>query len=294
MKVNSEGDSSLKLCVVSYQELSCPPLVLTRSVIIDRDRWSWQLHVHGKPVDPLNIPSLADTPVRLNCSTTSMLLSRLADLKTCAGNPDSSFVSLCKAKKNMQFESHDKRVVAYLDTYACVFIDGQCYSSTVRCSDCFLLSTNDRCDVCAQFRNNLRAQLSRSLRSRRAFYSKNANYRYEITLCIITAVIVSLRFMKTPERISALRKARRTLRNRDRRLARMKMKLDAFTSKVGVQLEDETEKEIEAIVDNHTSEMETLPLSDFQRIFWDQQVIIFYQAEFLACRILYYVRYYYR
>lgn len=78
--------------------------------------------------------------------------------------------------------------------------------------------------------------------------------------------------MKTPERISALRKARRTLRNRDLRLARMKKKLDAFTSEVGVQLEEQTQKEIELVVSEHASEMETLPLSDFQRVFWDQQV----------------------
>lgn len=78
--------------------------------------------------------------------------------------------------------------------------------------------------------------------------------------------------MKTPERISALRKARRTLRNRDLRLARMKKKLDAFTSEVGMQLEEQTQKEIELVVSEHASEMETLPLSDFQRVFWDQQV----------------------
>ena len=179
----------MKLCVVNYQESeSCPPLVLIRSVVINKTQWSWQLHVHGHQVDPSAIPSLADVPAQLNCSTASMLLSCLADLKTCAGNPDSSFVTLCKTKKNMQFMSSDKKVVAYLDTHACVFIDGDCYSSTVRCSDCLLLSNNVRCDICAQFRNSLRAQFSRS-RSRRAFYSKNTNYRYDSEIIIIDNII---------------------------------------------------------------------------------------------------------
>ena len=78
--------------------------------------------------------------------------------------------------------------------------------------------------------------------------------------------------MKTPERMSALRKARQTLRNRDLRLARMKKKLDAFTSEVGVELEDQTQKEIEVVVSSHASQIEALPMSDFQRVFWDQQV----------------------
>ena len=76
--------------------------------------------------------------------------------------------------------------------------------------------------------------------------------------------------MKTPERMSALRKARQTLRNRDLRLARMKKKLDAFTSEVGVELEDQTQKEIEVVVSSHASQIEALPMSDFLRVFWDQ------------------------
>lgn len=179
VNVTSGEDANLKLCVVNYQEReSCPPLVLTRSIVINKAQFSWQLHVYGHQVDPSTIPSLADIPAQLNCSSAvSLLLSRLADLNTCVGSPDSSFVTLCKAKKNMQFLSSDKKVVAYLDAYACVFIDGHCYPSTVRCSDCSLLTTSVRCDTCTKFRNNLRAQYSRSLKSRRAFYSKNTNYR---------------------------------------------------------------------------------------------------------------------
>ncbi len=42
--------------------------------------------------------------------------------------------------------------------------------------------------------------------------------------------------MKSPDRISALRNARRVIKNRDRRLARMECQLDELTSKDGVEL----------------------------------------------------------
>ena len=73
--------------------------------------------------------------------------------------------------------------------------------------------------------------------------------------------------MKTPDRVAALCKARTTLRNRDRRIARMKKKLDAMTTNNGVQVESEVQEEIE----NHRPEIEALPGSDFRRVFWDQQ-----------------------
>ena len=77
--------------------------------------------------------------------------------------------------------------------------------------------------------------------------------------------------MKTPDRVAALCKARTTLRNRDRRIARMKKKLDAMTTNNGVQVESEVQEEIESVIENHRPEIEALPGSDFRRVFWDQQ-----------------------
>ena len=92
--------------------------------------------------------------------------------------------------------------------------------------------------------------------------------------------------MKTPERLSALRKARQTLRNRDRRLARVTKKLEVLTSECGVEVEKEVQEEIQGVIDNHGSEMESLPGSDFRRIFWDQQVIVFNSEIFITCTFI--------
>ena len=86
------------------------------------------------------------------------------------------------------------------------------------------------------------------------------------------------RFMKTPERLTALRKAKQALRNRDRRLSRMKKRLEALTSDCGVELENEVQEEITEVIDRHGTDMESLPISDFRRIFWDQQVVTHFDS----------------
>ena len=80
--------------------------------------------------------------------------------------------------------------------------------------------------------------------------------------------------MKSPGRLSALRKARQTLRNRDRRLAWMKKKLEQLTSEGGVQVDDEVVEEMTEVIDKHSDEVNALPGSDFRRVFWDQQVML--------------------
>ena len=80
------------------------------------------------------------------------------------------------------------------------------------------------------------------------------------------------RYMKTPDRVSILQRAKQTLRNRDRRLARMMKRLELDTSTCGVLVDVEVKNEIEDVISKHGSEMESLPKSDFCRIFWSQQV----------------------
>lgn len=45
--------------------------------------------------------------------------------------------------------------MAYLDTNACVVIDGHTYPATVRSSECLLLSMNERCVACTSYRKTL-------------------------------------------------------------------------------------------------------------------------------------------
>ena len=78
--------------------------------------------------------------------------------------------------------------------------------------------------------------------------------------------------MRTPERLSALRNARQTLRNCDRKIARVKKQLELLTSQKGVAVESHVSEEIKQVIERESSEMESLPECDFRRIFWEQQV----------------------
>ena len=78
--------------------------------------------------------------------------------------------------------------------------------------------------------------------------------------------------MKTPERLNTLKNAKKILRLRDQKIARLKKKLDSLTSQVGVAVDDEVQKEIEGVISNQKSLIEELLASDFKRVFWEQQV----------------------
>lgn len=56
------------------------------------------------------------------------------------------------------------------------------------------------------------------------------------------------RYMKASESISALRNARKVIRNRNRKLARMKQRLDVLISKGGIELGSDMEEEMSAII----------------------------------------------
>ena len=79
-------------------------------------------------------------------------------------------------------------------------------------------------------------------------------------------------FMKTPERLSALRAAKKTLRMRDQKIARMKQRLESLTLEKGVEVDQEVYEEITEVVKDKNEEIQSLPESDFRRVFWDQQV----------------------
>ena len=84
------------------------------------------------------------------------------------------------------------------------------------------------------------------------------------------------RFMKTPDRIAALRKARKTLKLRDQKIARMRNKLEELTSEKGIEVDSDVQDELESVIKEKRSYIESLPVTDFRRIFWEQQVIVKY------------------
>ena len=93
--------------------------------------------------------------------------------------------------------------------------------------------------------------------------------KYTQNMCCLCPLY---RFMKTPDRLSALRNARDTIRKRDRKIAKIKVRLESLTSKRGIAVESDVQEEIAQVIQRETPVMESLPASDFRRIFWEQQV----------------------
>lgn len=81
--------------------------------------------------------------------------------------------------------------------------------------------------------------------------------------------------MKTPDRLAALKNARKTLRMRDQKIARMRKKLEVLTSEKGIEVDSEVQEEIEYVIQEKRSYIESLPVNDFRRVFWEQQVSSF-------------------
>ena len=68
--------------------------------------------------------------------------------------------------------------------------------------------------------------------------------------------------MKTPERLSSLRHAQKTLRKRNRKITRIKKQLESLTSQGGVAVASDVQEEIVQGIERGNIEVENLPASD--------------------------------
>ena len=181
--------------------------------------------MHGHQLDPSLVPNwLLFHPHWMAALLLCCMFQWLNQLKTCAGNPDVRFVTLAESRKNGRFLSSDKVVVAYLDSNACVTVDGQEFPVTVRCFMC-LLTERVHCSECVRYRKVLIPTYHRAIQDLPTKRSVKVNYRFEYFVLAMNLCISSfayLRFLKIPERLRALRRSRQTIRNRDRCILRMK------------------------------------------------------------------------
>ena len=160
------SESEQRFCEITRQDIpDTPPLVVARSLVVQPDS-SWMVHVHGHQVDQAHILSFLEVPSEICPATTATLLSTVATLAVCAGNPESQFVELAKQKSG-NFLSSTGEVVAYIDKIACVSVEGQQHL-TVRCADCQLLVSKEmdssRCSVCEKYQETLYVLSNRALR----------------------------------------------------------------------------------------------------------------------------------
>lgn len=100
------------------------------------------MHINGHQVDTSLVNELASFPTVLPTNfQISELMEATNNLTTCIGNLDPKFVAIGRKKRNRQFLSNSKKVVAYIDSSACVTVDEVTHASTIRSLTCQLLTT---------------------------------------------------------------------------------------------------------------------------------------------------------
>lgn len=78
--------------------------------------------------------------------------------------------------------------------------------------------------------------------------------------------------MKTSEKLASLRNAKEILQKRDRKIAQIKKQLESLTSQEGEAVASDVQEEIGQVIERSGMEMQSLPTSNFRRIFCGQQV----------------------
>ena len=138
---------------------------------------SWTLFVHGHKVDLQNCCAMRTTNGNLEIN---QLVEKIDSLNICAGHPESRFSEITQARKG-EFKSSSGSLVAFVDDYCPISLNGEVYDSTIRTVKCELLVNGVKCECCKQYRSTLRSMCHRQnshKAKQSSAVSSHANYRY--------------------------------------------------------------------------------------------------------------------
>ena len=200
--------------------------------------------MYGNRLNHGGCPTLSIIPEHLTINTFKLLVKLLRSLCICCGNPDKEFVEMCEAKGG-KIISPSGSTAAYVDN-----------QKTVRAQACMLLieGKRNRCQECIAYRNNIRSIYSNY--SKKKEPSTSSNFRY----------------LSSPQKKRRLQLVKQSLRNKTRQLQRLKKKLERLTAKHGVIADDSLQSDLVSVLMKSREEIEKLPMNDFKKVFWEQQV----------------------
>ncbi len=124
----SKGLKLYKL--MEIQSASNQPLKISHTISINPD-YSWTVFVHNYEVKS-GSRALKSTLRTIDNSITMNKFEKLVnDLQVCAGHPDVSFVHFCKSKKGKLVSKHGNEVVAHVDSYLPISLNGMVHAETM-------------------------------------------------------------------------------------------------------------------------------------------------------------------
>ena len=237
---------------VTRQSVDAAPMVISRILIITRNL-SWLVYVDNHLLAPSN-DVLSAFPPTLNTNVLLSLINCLHTSNVCSGNHDDPFITLARQKKGT-FLSVDGKIVAVLQESFCFVVNGEMKSSTIRHINCDILLAKEKviCPSCTTYRNTLRALVSKSIKSPSSPLSSYVN----------------LRFLRTPQRKAHLTILQKAIRNKNRQLKRLRVRLKTLLeNKASICVDKELCSDIQRVIENHR----VIEKDEFKRIFWEQQV----------------------
>ena len=178
------------------------------------------VQVHGHLVLRSQCSLLSDIPEKLQCKEDfNSLFTALSTSTVCIGNPDERSDPLKMERKGVFKNASGDRVVAYVDTKACVVDGSQSYSETIRHSFCEFLATKSRCTKCASYRDSLRSMISRHTSQKSADKSSRVN----------TSSRVNFRYLKSPEKSERYNLSHQEVKGANKEINRLQKLLEKAT-----------------------------------------------------------------
>ena len=227
------------------KQLSTNPLLVSMSLIISSNL-TWTIHVHGQMLNPENCAATSDIPQDLTLESFKALISTLMKCNICAGHDDAKFIEMAEARGG-KLQSQTNQVVSYLDSLC---------KPCIRHRECELLVKEVLCTVCKNYRSNLRAMYSSYIKKKGKLTHRKTNVRY----------------LSPRQKRARLVTMKAALRNKQRQLDRVRKKLTELTEKHGVEVTDNLSGDFSGIIKDYDEEIKQLPIKDFKRVFWEQQV----------------------
>ena len=253
----STPHNPIQVCKVSLTESH--GLVVTHSVTIYNDL-SRSAFVHGHHLKINDLSVQFSVPEKIDAHFLNTFLVWLDECTVCPGHPDEHFVKMLKSRGGKIMARHNNDVIAALDSYAPLMLNGKIYHQTVRSTSCRVVCKGTKCDHCVSYRDSLR----------KSYHHWNTKEHTSPSHRTTTSSSVNFSLLTTPEKKQHYSKLKL-------RLAATERKLKAFITKItttdGIILDSQLHSEMGGIMHDVNKEAkENHPDGSFRQLFWDQQI----------------------
>ena len=165
---------------------------------------------------------------------------------------------MAKERKGV-FRSVDATVRATLDSSYPVTFEDHIYESSIRTTECQVLTDSLVCSSCKAFRPVLRSMYSRWLRS-----SNKENVESKFT---------NNRYLHSPQKDAKLKKLQERAVVAEKERNALRAAVEELTRKNGVNVEPSFHQDIVSIMSENQDKIAAqYPEGSFRRLFWEQQI----------------------